>query len=291
MDSCKNYIVSTLAFGCVFFYGIFLQPTYASDCTNVMDIAKKQSSLLAKQKLLSQAVKDCPDDPLIHLEYAYNCERRRKYDEALKHYTIASKLGHGKLSDAYWGMGDIHMILGDTESAIQAYERGLRLDPNSTIYQRNLELARIKYKSQIGSKITSDEFVKVMEEEKPRTSDERSVEGPYLRMPIKFQFGSAVLTPKAKKQLDIVGKAMQHESLKNVTFEVAGHTDDIGDSEANLLMSKNRAEAVRDYIINTFMIVPERLVITYFGEDQPAVPNTNKSNRAINRRVEFKRKN
>jgi chemotaxis protein MotB len=46
---------------------------------------------------------------------------------------------------------------------------------------------------------------------------------------------------------------------------------------------------VRKYLLETFAIEPENLIVAYYGDTRPAVPNTTVENRALNRRVEFKR--
>jgi outer membrane protein OmpA-like peptidoglycan-associated protein len=69
-------------------------------------------------------------------------------------------------------------------------------------------------------------------------------------------------------------------------IEIQGHTDNIGKNERNLLMSKNRAEAVYNYIASQG-IDKSRLVAKGYGKEIPILPNTNDANRSKNRRVEF----
>ncbi|MBM3429726.1 MAG: hypothetical protein FJX99_01935 [Bacteroidetes bacterium] len=76
--------------------------------------------------------------------------------------------------------------------------------------------------------------------------------------------------------------------IKNPTLKISinGHTDDVGEDGANLLLSQNRANAVKDYLVNKG-IEAERLKAIGFGESKPSVPNSNEVNRAKNRRTEF----
>lgn len=71
-----------------------------------------------------------------------------------------------------------------------------------------------------------------------------------------------------------------------VRIEVQGHTDGIGDPAANLALSQQRAEAVREFLI-TQGIASERLRARGYGATQPRANNDTPQGRAKNRRVEF----
>jgi outer membrane protein OmpA-like peptidoglycan-associated protein/WD40 repeat protein len=72
-----------------------------------------------------------------------------------------------------------------------------------------------------------------------------------------------------------------------IRIEIHGHTDSIGSEQANLLLSQNRVNAVRNYLIKSG-ILPARLMVKYFGESVPIAPNATEQGRARNRRVEVK---
>ena len=108
-------------------------------------------------------------------------------------------------------------------------------------------------------------------------------------MQIHFYSASSQLSEKAMDQLINVGKALENSALSGKKFEISGHTDDTGASESNLILSKHRAEQVRQYLIEPFAIQPEALVVAYYGDTRPAAPNTSTESRALNRRVEFRR--
>ncbi|NDC93571.1 MAG: OmpA family protein [Flavobacteriales bacterium] len=76
--------------------------------------------------------------------------------------------------------------------------------------------------------------------------------------------------------------------LQNTKISIAinGHTDDIGEEDKNLILSQNRADAVRNYLIDKG-INASRLKSIGYGEKKPNVPNLNELNRAKNRRTEF----
>ena len=68
---------------------------------------------------------------------------------------------------------------------------------------------------------------------------------------------------------------------------MAGHTDSDGADANNLVLSKNRAAAVRDYITGKG-ISATRVTSVGFGETKPILANDSDANKQLNRRVEFK---
>jgi len=260
----------------------------AADCDNIKKQIKKERNLLKKRKLLNSALKTCPQDAEVHYMCAYTAERLRKYDKALSNYLKATEIDKN-YSKAYFGMGDIYMVLGHAESAIHAYLTGLELKPSNKRAKASLELAQIKHKAASGDSITPEEFIRVMEESKKQETTEGALDGPLLRMQVHFYISSAKLTNEAITQLSIVGKALESSALKDKVFEISGHTDNSGTPEANLQLSKERSEHVRDYLIENFSINQKNLVVTYYGDTRPASPNDSAKHRSLNRRVEFKR--
>ena len=284
---CKSVVLSLslILFICI---GVSSGIVEAADCAAVSKSIQREMNLLKKRKLLQESIQQCASDPIINYHYAYTLERLRKYEEALKYYIKASEMDDQK-SDYFFGMADIYMVLGNGQSAIWAYEKGLAINGKNKRAQKKLAIVRIKYKSQLGDVVTSEEIVQVMQEEEPGHSTGQSLEGPILRMLIPYERGSSSLSDEAKVLVDIVGRALQDEKLQGARFEVIGHTDSSGTEQSNMWFSKHRAETVRDYLIEQHQVAPDRLSIAYYGERRPIMPNTIEANRAVNRRVEFRR--
>jgi outer membrane protein OmpA-like peptidoglycan-associated protein/tetratricopeptide (TPR) repeat protein len=72
-----------------------------------------------------------------------------------------------------------------------------------------------------------------------------------------------------------------------VRIEISGHTDNVGNIQANQILSQNRAKSVYQYLVSHGM-TPTRLVYKGYGDTQPIMPNISDDNRAKNRRTEFK---
>jgi outer membrane protein OmpA-like peptidoglycan-associated protein/tetratricopeptide (TPR) repeat protein len=68
--------------------------------------------------------------------------------------------------------------------------------------------------------------------------------------------------------------------------DLQGHTDNVGDDQDNLVLSRNRAKTVYDYVIGRG-ISPTRLSHHGYGENRPIADNTSEEGRAKNRRTVF----
>ena len=99
-----------------------------------------------------------------------------------------------------------------------------------------------------------------------------------------FDFDKDVLKPAGKVEVDRVVALLKMHPNRDIV--VAGHTCDLGSEAYNLDLSQRRADSVRAYAI-TQGINAERISTEAYGESMPAVPNTDESNRSLNRRVTF----
>ena len=101
---------------------------------------------------------------------------------------------------------------------------------------------------------------------------------------IRFATGSARLDPASTPTLSgIVEVAKQ---CPNVVLQVEGHTDSIGDPQANKALSQARAEAIVAFMVAAGL-PPARLKASGFGDTKPVAANDSQANRALNRRIEF----
>jgi outer membrane protein OmpA-like peptidoglycan-associated protein len=74
---------------------------------------------------------------------------------------------------------------------------------------------------------------------------------------------------------------------KNLTIEIGGHTDSDGNPQLNLTLSKNRANSVKEYLVENG-IPSERLQSKGYGSKEPIADNDSATGKAKNRRTEFK---
>jgi outer membrane protein OmpA-like peptidoglycan-associated protein len=86
------------------------------------------------------------------------------------------------------------------------------------------------------------------------------------------------------KVLDNVVTVMKNNP--DYKLQIDGHTDNVGDDAKNLQLSKDRAKAVKDYLVSK-KVDAGRLFSEGYGETKPKATNDTKDGRAKNRRVEF----
>lgn len=102
---------------------------------------------------------------------------------------------------------------------------------------------------------------------------------------VRFETGSALLTSGAKTTLEGVARTLRNQS--NLRVRIEGHTDGEGGEQVNQILSQQRAESVRQYLIGKGA-APVRLSAQGYGESQPVADNRSAGGREKNRRVEFK---
>jgi outer membrane protein OmpA-like peptidoglycan-associated protein len=106
-----------------------------------------------------------------------------------------------------------------------------------------------------------------------------------IKEQIQFALDSAVILPESFGVLtEIADTVIRHPEIKRL--EVQGHTDNSGTAEHNQLLSEQRSEAVRAWLVQ-HGVESDRLVARGYGQDRPLVPNVTAGNRAQNRRVQF----
>ncbi|KAF0126898.1 MAG: peptidoglycan-associated lipoprotein [Elusimicrobia bacterium] len=103
--------------------------------------------------------------------------------------------------------------------------------------------------------------------------------------PIEFEFNSDVLLPSSLDLLDRVASVLRGRPRLKLIVE--GHTDDVGDDDYNMELSRYRADAVKSYLVKKG-IHPETILSRGYGETRPISPGKTEKDRALNRRVEFK---
>ncbi len=102
---------------------------------------------------------------------------------------------------------------------------------------------------------------------------------------IEFEPGSALLTEEGRITLDEIMGTLKSVNPKRI--EVIGHTDNVGDPDRNMALSRARADSVKIYLVAHGM-APERIGTSGMGQDQPIMPNTTEEGRRRNRRIEFR---
>ncbi len=101
---------------------------------------------------------------------------------------------------------------------------------------------------------------------------------------VNFVAGSARLLPESTATLDRIAETLSKDSAPSAAIN--GHTDDTGADAFNQRLSEQRADAVRQYLIE-LGVPSDRLETRGFGESRPIGDNAVDEGRSVNRRVEL----
>ncbi|RNC92766.1 MAG: OmpA family protein [Allomuricauda sp.] len=102
---------------------------------------------------------------------------------------------------------------------------------------------------------------------------------------ILFDSGSANIKPESMGIIRQIYQVLQQDA--SINLKIVGHTDADGADDTNLALSKNRADAVKNALVNVYQVDGNRLSTEGKGELEPVADNTTPEGKAQNRRVEF----
>lgn len=122
-------------------------------------------------------------------------------------------------------------------------------------------------------------------ESRPVARNDSKAPASALSLPVQFAFDSADILPAARTQLDALAKGIKLMAPGSIVT-VEGHTDAKGSPAYNLELSRNRARAVRDYLVREHGIDAARLKTVGYGPSQPLEDSDPYA--AVNRRVQFR---
>lgn len=100
---------------------------------------------------------------------------------------------------------------------------------------------------------------------------------------INFDFAKSTIKPESYAYLDKLATTLIRSNRR---IEVKGHTDNVGTEEFNMNLSRERAEAVVEYLVQKG-VSRNKLTYSYYGMSKPLSTNDTEEGRAMNRRVEF----
>lgn len=100
-----------------------------------------------------------------------------------------------------------------------------------------------------------------------------------------FDFDKYDLRPKSVTDLDSAISIINLYPQSKIV--IGGHTDIVGSMNYNIVLSKKRAEVVKNYLIS-HGIAEKRIIIDGYGYNMPWAPNTTDEGRQINRRAEIR---
>lgn len=102
---------------------------------------------------------------------------------------------------------------------------------------------------------------------------------------VQFPSGQSVLQPISYPLMAKVQKAIRTFGRPDVVIE--GHTDSVGSNSANEMLSNNRAEAVKQYLVSNGTLPESKIIAIGHGSARPIASNETRYGRAQNRRIDL----
>jgi len=109
------------------------------------------------------------------------------------------------------------------------------------------------------------------------------ITGPILLQGVNFWEGSDQFTSESYAALDQIYETLAYYG--DLRVEIAGHTDNMGDEDANKALSMKRARSVLNYLVSKG-VSKSRMTARGYGMERPVASNGTEDGRAANRRIE-----
>ena len=246
------------------------------------------NSMLRKMELYKKAIRLCPTHAQAHNNLADLYERQGRFPLAIKHYKIAAE-NAPQNAIPYFSLGDVYLKTGRYQEAERWYKKGLSIDPSDSLTRKRLALLE-DFKKGLVKAETIEKLLK-----QTRGAGE-VVSLSFGESLIPFDFNKYNIRPDAEPQLKEIGKALKHMFPKKAIaieapsyrIEVAGHTDLRGSDAYNLWLSRKRAEAVVNYLVEKFSLPKQAFIINGYGKRRPLCTQETEACHALNRRVEIR---
>ncbi len=145
------------------------------------------------------------------------------------------------------------------------------------------EMVKAAIKGKIEKKLGFETTAEGMKKALTRTES-----GGNINLNIEFDFNSAKIRKDSYQLINELGKALLSLKAGSKKVSIKGHTDSDGKAAYNMKLSLRRARAVKFYLSKKFNLGSYKMQVKGYGETRPLVPNKNKRNKQMNRRVEIR---
>lgn len=211
-------------------------------------------------------------------------------DRAEKHYLEALKLKPALVVPRI-GLGDVYARRGSFPLAIEQYKKVLKLEPENRDVKVRLEGAERLALPDSNEFRTMSQIIKEAKEENlKKEMGTMGIEQFTVADNARQSFNnilfdgwsSTIKQGEPINQLDEIGKALSSKDMVSYKFVIEGHANTVGDYERNMILSNDRARAVKDYLVKNFNVDPSRIMTQGFGYTRPKhSPETNEKNRRV----------
>ncbi|WP_438865133.1 OmpA family protein [Neptunicella sp.] len=163
------------------------------------------------------------------------------------------------------------------QNALQAQERAAKSQQDTAKAQQDLNTAEEKTAK-------TQQQLKDMQQQLAELNAHNTLRGAVVTLgDLLFDFNKSEIKPGAISHLTKLASFLNQNTDRNVTIE--GHTDNVGADDVNQLLSQQRAEAVKNYLLSQG-VAEQRLQALGKGSLLPVTDNSTALKRQQNRRVE-----
>jgi len=204
---------------------------------------------------------------------------------SIKHHggtVLTYKTQWMQLSCIYKALGnEEYLTLGSFSNSDSMTRRHLKGSATEAYYYfDNIQLYEVETTDECPCNMGKKEPPSVVEE-KPEIE---VIKKSFVIKNIFFENDKWELLPESFNSLDSLFDVIDNNNFKKI--EISGHTSNTGSRERNILLSKNRAEAVKKYLVQKGLS-SSLFICKGYGPDIPIADNRTQVGQAENRRVEF----
>lgn len=198
-------------------------------------------------------------------------------DDAMAKALAASEARYNSRIDSLSRLQDeINRMKRDTDGdgVSDYFDKCPETPSNKKVDGSGCTLPEIQIRKDTVYKVESTTYVITPEDKQIVTDAIRNLE---------FDFGKSTIRARSFPYLSKVATLLTE---KNINLKLIGHTDNVGSEAANMILSRNRAESVKKYLVSK-NANSLKIEASGRGESQPASSNKTADGRQKNRRVEF----
>ncbi|HZW40088.1 MAG TPA: OmpA family protein [Ignavibacteriaceae bacterium] len=212
----------------------------------------------------------------LNTEFGYHIPATTKFD-GIYSTDQGTLLGGSFDSYGIFSLGlNYYFGYGEKSSLCQDYQGLSGVD-----YNKIEEIIK-KYQTE-PVKVDYNKIEEIVKNNQPKVSTS-SEQKKWVLIGVNFDFNSSKLKPESMPILYNAAEILL--TNPNINIEIQGHTDDIGSEEANLNLSTDRAETVKNFLVAKG-VNENRITTRGLGESQPIMSNDTTEGRELNRRIEF----
>jgi NitT/TauT family transport system substrate-binding protein len=237
-------------------------------CIGAAEINGSEDAKIKASKILAQGL-NMPEDFCIQ---AINNVRLCTYGDNLSFFGLNSSYKGVTGEEIYNKMEEKFRKTGYIEGELQSW----RTISNPSLISSLSEMASLNGQQPEGQATFTAVTEEIAESEAISTK----------QVSINFPSGVYSLDENMKTIIDMQFLDIA-KSFANSRIRIEGNTDNTGNRENNIMISKKRAEAVAEYLINEHHFDRNRFVIIGNGPDDPVASNSTADGRAKNRRTDF----